>query len=250
MDIRDVALAVAAGSHWEQEGGSHEIRDLYPSVVLAVPKERHLQDTRISITVDLELLREDRMCDRNVRRRIAMVGYDDAVITHPFKKILEVCTYCLHRERVHRAVIALTAGHLDPNAAKELRVVVLQEIHEGVKEADCLGSVASRRACAEGPAQIGAFDFWQDAFEARTAAADEPRIEARFRLNERTGEVVEKPLVEHDASYDEDRRDVCVRGGSRQVLRIAGLVYVADSQATLKQLRPPAGGRRLCRVAP
>ena len=199
-------------------------------MVLAVPEHRHLQDSRIAIPGNLELLGKDRMGHRCVRSWVPTVCKDNSSITRDFQKILEIAADVLNGERIDGSIVAGLADWLHPNPAEDAGVVIFEKAHQGIQEPKSLSSVSPRCSSPQSAPEIGSLDFGEDASEARTARPDQIWIEARFRFNKRARQILQEPLIDHEAGNDQDRRYIPMRWLGREIPGIAGLIYIANAQ--------------------
>src|SRR5215203_5980339 len=90
---------------------------------------------------------------------VPAIGDDDALVASHFEEVLEIAADLLDRERVDGSVIAGSTDELDPDTAEDTRVVILQNVHQGVEEAKCLPSIPPRRSASHCPTEVRSLDF-------------------------------------------------------------------------------------------
>jgi hypothetical protein len=230
VDIVNISSAVAMSSHRKQKRGAQKIGNLEAGVVLAVPERRHLKEPRITIPSRLELLRKNGMRDCRVWGGRSTVGDHQPPVSGALQKILKILTDGLHGKRVDGPIIAVASYLLDPCPTKNLGIVVLQEIHERIKEADRLAAVASSCPSPKRPPYICALDLRQDASQSMFAVVNQTRIEPGLELDELACQTLQESLIYHDSRNNQHGGDTPVWRSGGQVARIARLIYVAEPQ--------------------
>lgn len=162
--------------------------------------------------------------------------------------VVEIGVDALDRRRVNRFAVKRLAGDFHPDAADDADVVFVKQIDNPVQKTD--GVTFDPLAAAHGvAAQVGAFDFRDDAVKEFVRRIVQSGVVTVFQLDEIVRQIVQILVIGENARDRQNGLVVAVGiGFDGQGAQIAGFVNVADfDQDTLRiQLRPPNGDLRIC----
>lgn len=105
-----------------------------PSVIVAVSKNWHFENSIERIPSCLELLCENRMRHIGVQPWTSEIRHKDPNIILLYEKFLKVAAHALHRRCIDSGTVQRLANSLDPNVGRILSVVCDEDLEYTVEE--------------------------------------------------------------------------------------------------------------------
>lgn len=125
---------VGLGGNGKQQCRAQKISYLNPSVIVAVTKNWHFQNSIECISSCLELLCENGMRHVGVQPWTSEICHQDPNIVLFYEKLLKMAAHALHRRCIDSGSVQRLGNSLDPNVGRISSVVCDEDLEYTVEE--------------------------------------------------------------------------------------------------------------------
>ena len=199
MDIVHDVRAINVAGNREQKRGTQNIAQLQSRQIVAVSEARHFDDVLIQRVQSAEFLRKNGMRNVDVFYIVPTVRDAKTEIVMFFQIVVKVGVNALNRRSVNRFAVERFAGDFDPDAPDDADIVFEKQIDDSVQKSD--GVPLDAMSAAHGvAAQVGAFDFGDDAVKVFVGFIVQMRIVAVFQPDEIVSQIVQAFVVDENAA--------------------------------------------------